>query len=140
VLALAFLAILARALFGPHKAAPLVSESRFTVQSDASSIRVTDPHGTINSVAWSGVRQIIIRTTDNGPWGTDVIWLLCDSSGATLLAFPGGATGGADFLRQLQALPGFDNDAVIHAMGCTDNRLFSCWSGQVASAPSGGAA
>jgi len=35
---------------------------------------------------------------------------------------------GAKVLERLQALPGFDDEAVIRAMGCTDNELFEVWS------------
>jgi hypothetical protein len=37
-------------------------------------------------------------------------------------------TAGAEpLLAALQQRPGFRNDAVIEAMGCTENRDFFCW-------------
>jgi hypothetical protein len=42
------------------------------------------------------------------------------------VAIPGGLMGDA-LLQRLQALPGFDNKAVIEAMGCTQDAAFLCW-------------
>jgi hypothetical protein len=42
-------------------------------------------------------------------------------------AVPQGATGDRLLLERLQALPGFDNNAVIEAMSSTSRRRFLCW-------------
>jgi len=43
------------------------------------------------------------------------------------LVFPQGAKGDKEILQRLQDLPGFNNEAVIEAMGSTEKRIFLCW-------------
>lgn len=71
---------------------------------------------------WSWVREIRIRTTDEGPFLDDFFWVFVDLAGEERVApdLPG-------LLEQLQGLPGFDNQAVIEASGCTEQREFLCW-------------
>jgi hypothetical protein len=40
---------------------------------------------------------------------------------------PQAAPGASQLLERLQQLPGFNNQAVIDSMGCTDNKQFLCW-------------
>jgi hypothetical protein len=66
--------------------------------------------------------EIRIETSDQGPFVEDVEWVLVFADGGEA-RFPQGAVD----LARLQELPGFDNDAVIGAMQCTDNRTFVVW-------------
>lgn len=40
---------------------------------------------------------------------------------------PQGEDGVSELLERLQQLSGFNNEALIESMGCTDNKLFLCW-------------
>ena len=55
----------------------------------------------------------------------DVFWILHTDAAAHRVAQ--GAPGEAGLFARLQALPGFDHDAVIAAMGSTDNHSWVCW-------------
>lgn len=83
------------------------------------------PDGTVESVTWQSLRAVIIETNDLGPFCTDVFWILIgDTDGCVI---PQGANGESELLHRLQILPGFNNEAVIEAMGSTDNNRFLCW-------------
>jgi hypothetical protein len=65
-------------------------------------------------------------TTDHGPFVDDVFWLLIGEDGKGC-AVPSEAEGMKALLERLQRLPGFDNEAVIAAMGSTSNARFRVW-------------
>jgi len=83
--------------------------------------------GAQESVRWDDLVEVEIITTDDGPWSEDVFWLLTGSDPNSGCAVPQGAEGAGDLLQALQKLPGFDNQAVIAAMGSTSNAKFVCW-------------
>lgn len=83
------------------------------------------PDGSETGIAWGALRAVTIRTTDAGPREEDV-FLVLEGAGAAC-CIPQGADGSDELLERLQRLPGFDNEAVIAAMGCTDNATFPCW-------------
>ena len=85
------------------------------------------PDGVQESVRWDDLAEVGIITTDEGPWFEDVFWLLIGSDGKSGCAVPQGAEGMDLLLEALQKLPGFDNRAVIEAMGSTSNARFVCW-------------
>ena len=80
------------------------------------------PHDPRQQIAWRDLRSVTIRTTDEGPFQPDVFWQLeaVDGSG---VVYPNGATGSTDALDRLQELPGFDNEAILEAMGTTMDAL-----------------
>jgi hypothetical protein len=79
----------------------------------------------VESIIWADLTSVAIRTTNAGPFGEDVYWLLVDGNRRGVAVPQGAAPEG--FLGRMQALPGFDSDAVITAMGSTSDRLFHCW-------------
>lgn len=84
------------------------------------------PTGESQAIAWVAVAVVAIETNDSGPGGADVWWLLEGEEGR--VAYPQGATGDEEMLGELpQRFPGFSLEAVIRAMGCTDNARFVCW-------------
>ena len=91
---------------------------------DAGVVR-TMGDGTRESVRWDELEAVLILTTDEGPFREDVFWLLKGREGGC--AVPGGAEGMDRLLTRLQALPGFDNEAVIRAMSSTEDATFLCW-------------
>lgn len=82
-------------------------------------------NGEAATLPWDGLTRVSIRTTDQGPFTDDVFFVL-ESAGTTIEIFQD-APGCDTLLTELQTLPGFDNNAVIEAMGCTDNQTFLCW-------------
>lgn len=105
--------------------ARLEPESRFIVRLSDSEVVCDRPDGKVERVAWNDLQKVEVVTTDEGPFVADVFWVLHGSDGGC--AIPSSATGEKEFLERLQALPGFNNGAVIEAMACCDNRRFLCW-------------
>ena len=95
-------------------------------------VRLTDeevvcerPDGKVERVRWEDLQRVEVFTTDDGPFAPDVFWMLFGTAGGC--AVPQGATGDRELLARLQALPGFDNESFIRAMGSTDYGRFPCW-------------
>lgn len=79
-------------------------------------------------MAWSEVSEVRIRTTSEGPFLPDVFWVLDAGEEEGRVVYPQGAVGDPELLAAMHArLAGFDDDAVIRAMGCTDDALFVVW-------------
>ncbi len=87
------------------------------------------PRGPNESVLWSDIQRIVIRNTDSGPFDEDVF---CLETGKDTFVIPQGADGVSELLEQIQQFSGFNNEALIDSMGCTDNGLFVCWEREVA--------
>lgn len=83
------------------------------------------PDGSLKTVRWDELQEIGILTTDEGPAREDVYWVLLGTNGNCVAA--ASADGTQELLARMQLLPGFDNAAVIKAMGCTSNAKFVCW-------------
>lgn len=92
---------------------------------DEIGVRVTRWNGVVEQVAWDDLDSVLIETNDSGPIGTDLLWILAGKVSGCLV--PGGAEGEHELLGRLQELPGFDNQAVIDAMGSVENARFVCW-------------
>lgn len=69
--------------------------------------------------------EVVIITTSDGPFAEDLFWVL--RSGDRQEVIPSGAPDAASLLEALQKLPGFDNEAVIAAMGSTSDARFVVW-------------
>lgn len=104
----------------------LALRARDQVTFDDEGITRTPRDGLVEHVGWDELLRVDIATTNEGPWVDDVFWLL--SAGDHGCAVPSEAEGMGELLLRLQELPRFDNEAVIRAMGCTDNELFPVWS------------
>jgi hypothetical protein len=85
------------------------------------------PDGTQEHVRWCDLAEVRIVTTGEGPMSEDVYWLLLASDEKSGCAISQGAQGMDILLNELQKLPGFDNGAVIEAMGSTSGAKFVCW-------------
>jgi hypothetical protein len=95
------------------------------VELSATGVSCRRPRGSTERVAWEELQKVEIVTTDQGPLVTDVFWVLHGTEGGCVV--PQDAVGQAALLERLQALPGFRNDAVIDAMGSTENARFVAW-------------
>lgn len=83
-------------------------------------------NGKVESVTWDELVEVAILTTSEGPFEEDVYWLLIGKSGGGC-AVPQSLDPDGVILKRLQALPGFNNEAVIEAMGSVENATFVCW-------------
>ena len=95
------------------------------VATDDAGLLVVRVSGDQERVPWNEVVRVLIRTTDKGPFDDDVFFVV--ETTLESLVIPQPADGCDELLRALQKLPGFDNAAVIDAMGCAENREFPCW-------------
>jgi hypothetical protein len=102
-------------------------EAAWTVTAVEDRIVTTDPAGASRSVALADLRGVMIETNDSGPVGTDLWWLLFGADDQLACAFPQGASGEKEAISRLAALPGFDHEAMIMAMGSTSNAVFQVW-------------
>ena len=77
-------------------------------------------------VTWKSLRTVLIQTTDDGPMAEDffIVLLGDDETGCVI---PQGARGSEKLLEHLQALPGFNYEAVIEASESVVNNRFICW-------------
>ncbi len=87
------------------------------------------------SMAIGDLAAVVIETNDSGPWGDDVVWHLLGRAGGSALSVPQSAENFSPLLERLQSLPGFDNEAVIEAMGSTGLNAFLCWEADEAVRP-----
>lgn len=105
----------------------LQPEARWIVEAASDQLRVTDPAGTVQTLAKAELRGVAIETNDTGPWGADVWWLLFGADERVAARYPQGATGEEAMLSYLIALPAFDMQQMAMAVGSTDNAYFLVW-------------
>lgn len=89
------------------------------------------PDGVQETVRWDDLCEVAVITTDGGPWFEDVFFLLIGSGENSGCAVPLSAEGRQKLFERLQQLPGFNNEAVMKAMGSTSNDRFLCWKREV---------
>ena len=87
----------------------------------------TRADGATESLKWDDLGEVGILTTDQGPSGEDVIFVLLSLDGKRGCAIPQAAEGSDKLLARLQLLPGFDNAKVAAAMASAGNARFTCW-------------
>jgi len=110
-------------LFGRKQEANFLPESRLAV--DADGVCCTAADGAVASVRCGHLRYARIRTTCNGPRGSDAVWGLV--GGESACTIPVGATGAEKPPGKLQALPGLDNRRFIQGMTDDDDESFTGW-------------
>jgi len=105
--------------------APSSREPSFRLLIDESGVKCERAGGLVEFVAWDDLQKVAIVTTDEGPFGEDVFFVLHGCEDGCVV--PQSAPHSDALLERLQALPGFDNESVVQAMGCVDNHEFVCW-------------
>jgi hypothetical protein len=116
-------------LLRPAKKAPpkSIPETGVRVIQDEKSIRVVGPGEAVSAINWDDIARVTIRTTDTGPFTTDLFWHLQNSEGKGPTV-PMGAVGEHELLLAMQRrLDGFDNMAVVEAMGTSEKAEFVVW-------------
>ena len=104
-------------------------ERHVHVSTNEHGIGVDHPNGQHQAVSWSEATRVFIETNDSGPLGMDWWWIV--ESPETLCEFPDGSRGEKEARAAFTAhLKGLDWDAVIDAVGCTENARFVCWEKQ----------
>ncbi len=99
-------------------------EARFVVEVTADDeIVCRPPKQAEQRIKMADLAAVYVETSDSGPWGADVWWLLNDNAGRTRVAFPQLASGEAVALERLRLLPGFK----LRGMNSVDNTRFMCW-------------
>ena len=99
--------------------------ARESVHFDETGVNRTLRDGRVEYLAWDELEEVHLLTTDEGPFIEDVFWVLSGNGHGCSI---GSTTEGVESLMsRLQQLPGFDNDAVVRAMGSTGNARFLCW-------------
>jgi len=97
-----------------------------TIEVDGVRVRRWLQDGTCETVTWDTMIRVEIMTTDEGPGSDDVFWVLHGEQGGCVI--PSEAPGADALVPRLQALPGFDHEAMIEAMQSTQNARFLVWS------------
>jgi len=96
-----------------------------TVQIDNWGVRRLDASN--EAVAWTDLVKVEIVTTDEGPWGEDLFFLLEGADGKGV-AIAGGLAQECGLIAALQErLPGLDNDAIIRSASSVENARFLVW-------------
>lgn len=91
-------------------------------------ITVRQPNGATEQIAWSDLGSVSVLTTEAGPYADDLFWVLTHRDGRRGPVVPMDAQGEHELLKSMQRrLPGFDNMAVVEAMGSTSNASFVIW-------------
>lgn len=104
------------------------SRDKTRIEVDDEGVRRVRGATCIEVVTWRNLSAVDVRTTDEGPLYEDVHWVLSSRDGSGVALPQGQVPDG--LLERLQALPGFDNEALIQAMGSTSNANFRCWGGE----------
>ncbi|MDK4808094.1 MAG: hypothetical protein OC190_16320 [Novosphingobium aromaticivorans] len=105
----------------------LYPECLWKVSANETGFRATDQTGKTVFAPRADLTTVAIVTNDSGPWGADVWWHLYGAEGQLACGFTQGATGEKSVLDALLALPGFNENEMIKAMGCTSNATFIVW-------------
>jgi hypothetical protein len=96
------------------------------IEIDDTGVRRHLADGGVEEVRWDDLGEVRVITTSDGPFAEDVFFVLAAASGDHGCVVGQGFTDEA-FLARLQALPGFDDDALIEAMSTAHEADFLLW-------------
>ncbi len=96
------------------------------VSMDEERIRLKNERdGAEKSVLWNDLLQIVVETTDEGPWLEDMYYIFYTTSEP--LVVPSESRGVSELVSKIAGLPGFDQAQYFAAVGSTDNKQFLVW-------------
>ncbi|MEB2542395.1 hypothetical protein [Burkholderia cenocepacia] len=102
-------------------------QNGWTVTATDTRIEATDGTGAMRSIALSDLGAIVIETNDQGPFASDIWWILFDTNKQFACAFPQDAEGAKAAVDRLLDLPGIDHRKVIDAQTSIQNATFPIW-------------
>jgi hypothetical protein len=103
----------------------LYPECLCCLQCTADALTISEPEKAQIQIKREQLRRVSIETSADGPYHCDLWWVLQTNDAE--YRFPQGATGERTALDWLHQLPGFDDAAVLRALGSTDHARFLCW-------------
>lgn len=107
---------------------PAVLDTGILVSFDNHTITVRQANGKTDTLAWADLVTVMVITSDQGPFVTDLFWILQSRDSRRSMVVPMGASGEHELLQAMQQrLHGFDNMSVVEAMGSTSNASFKVW-------------
>jgi hypothetical protein len=113
-------------LLEPKLLALQIARRKQTLQITDDGVRRLLPGGKEEAVTWAELAEVWILTTDEGPFAEDLFFGLVGRAGNGVAVSHALAVQ-HDLLAHLQKLPGFDNAAVVAAMGSATNQRFLIW-------------
>lgn len=108
-----------------HARFPARSGGAGIIELDERQLTYFSPDGG-GAVSLDDLLKIAIRTTDQGPFVSDMFWEWTDSSGQTL-SIPSDAEGSEQIFDALSALSGVDYEAIMKASGEVTQNYFVVW-------------
>ncbi|WP_410199093.1 hypothetical protein [Burkholderia cenocepacia] len=102
-------------------------QNGWTVTATDTRIEATDGTGAMRGIALSDLGAIVIETNDQGPFASDVWWILFETNQQFACAFPQDAEGAKAAIDRLLDLPGIDHRKVIDAQTSIQNATFPIW-------------
>ncbi|MDR0244940.1 MAG: hypothetical protein LBJ65_25370 [Burkholderia sp.] len=111
----------------PSPVRPSGRPSGWTVTTTGTRIESTDQTGTTRGIALSDLGAVLIETSDQGPFVSDVWWILFDTNQQFACGFPQDAEGAKAAVDRLLDLPGIDHRKVIDAQTSIQNATFPIW-------------
>ncbi|WP_175778546.1 hypothetical protein [Burkholderia cenocepacia] len=117
----------ARPHAAPSSPRPPARQSGWTVAATDTRIEATDGTGARRGIALSDLGAIMIETNDQGPFASDIWWILFDTNKQFACAFPQDAEGAKAAVDRLLDLPGIDHRKVIDAQTSIQNATFPIW-------------
>ncbi|WP_176051282.1 hypothetical protein [Burkholderia sp. BCC1644] len=111
----------------PSSARPPSRQGGWTVAATDTRIESTDQTGATRGIALSDLGAVLIETNDQGPFVSDVWWILFDTNQQFACGFPQDTEGAKAAIDLLLDLPGIDHRKVIDAQTSIQNATFPIW-------------
>jgi hypothetical protein len=103
----------------------LFPERQYLVAYDETQITCTKPSGETTVIPWAELQEVIIETTNTGPFVCDYfLHLLASGASCTV---PLGAQGYEPLMQRLSQLPDFNHAEAGAATPSTQSAVFRCW-------------
>jgi hypothetical protein len=102
----------------------LSPDDRCVVNVTRESVVCSRPDGIREAIAWPDLQRVEIEAGD-GTWGRNIHWVLHDSHQACHV--PHGSVGEMSLMASLQALPEWDNGAILAALRSQGDFRYECW-------------
>ena len=102
----------------------LSPEDRCVVNVTGEGVVCSRPDGVRESVSWAALQRVEIEAGD-GTWGRSVLWVLHDKE--KICHVPHGSVGEMSLMASLQALPEWDDGAIMAALKSQGDFRYECW-------------